>query len=72
MLRDFYTGACTDGPDGYRYLGGGRAEAGDLRQSPLDLENNRFTGTLGLHVADFQFAMGDLIDLVARKAKSVR
>jgi hypothetical protein len=73
MLRDFYTGACIDGPDGYRYLGVAAApKAGDLRHSPLDLENARFTGTLGLHVADFQFAMGDLIDLVARKAKGVR
>ena len=71
MLRDFYTGACTEGPDGYRYLGVAAApKVGDARRSLLDLD--RFTGTLGLHVVDFQFAMGDLIDLVARKAKGVR
>ncbi len=72
MLRDFYTGTCTDGPDGYRYLGVAAApEPGDTRKIPLDLANDRFTGTMGLHVVDFQFAMGDLIDLVARKARAV-
>jgi len=69
MLRDFYTGACTDGPDGYRYLGVAPAPApGDARRSALDLASPRFNGNLGLHIADFQFAMGDLIDLVARRA----
>jgi hypothetical protein len=72
LLRDFYTGRCVDGPDGYRYLAVAAAPpAGDARRSPLDLENSRFTGTLGLHVVDFQFAMGDLIDLVAHKAKTL-
>jgi hypothetical protein len=73
LLRDFYTGECIDGPDGYRYLGVAAApEPGDTRKSPLDLENSRFTGKMGLHVVDFQFAMGDLVDLVKRKAKLVR
>ena len=69
-LRDFYTGECVDGPDGYRYLAVAAApKAGDVRQSPLDLGHARFTGRLGLHVVDLQFPMGDLVDLVARKAK---
>ena len=69
-LRDFYTGECVDGPGGYRYLAVAAApKAGDVRRSPLDLGHSRFTGTLGLHVVDMQFPMGDLVDLVARKAK---
>ena len=72
-LRHFYTGACTDGPDGYRYLGVMAAPAaGDARQGVLDLEKSDFNGTLGLHVADFQFAMGDLIELVARRVSHLR
>jgi hypothetical protein len=73
LLRNFYTGECTEGPDGYRYLGVAAApKPGDARQSALDLSSAPFNGTLGLHVADFQFAMGDLIDLVARRAHTVR
>jgi len=69
MLRDFYTGACTEGPDGYRYLAVTAAPgAGDERKSALNLQDGQFNGLLGLHVADYQFAMGDLIDLVARRA----
>ena len=70
MLRDFYTGACVEGLDGYAYLAvAAGPRDGDTRASPIDLTAARFNGSFGLHVADFQFAMGDLIDLVARKAK---
>ncbi len=70
MLRDFYTGVCTEGPDGYRYLAVAAAPgAGDERESTVDLKDSQFNGLLGLHVADFQFAMGDLIDLVARRTR---
>jgi hypothetical protein len=73
MLRDLYTGACIDGPDGYRYLGVATAlEPRDERASPVDLADGRFNGLLGLHVLDFQFAQGDLVDLVARKARGAR
>jgi Protein of unknown function (DUF3089) len=72
LLRNFYTGACTEGPNGYRYLAVAAAPgADDARQSALDLAAGQFNGLLGLHVADFQFAMGDLIDLVARRTASV-
>ena len=73
MLRDYYTAACVEGLDGYAYLAvavGPRD--GDTRKSLLDLTADRFNGSFGLHVADFQFAMGDLIDLVARKAAHAR
>jgi hypothetical protein len=69
MLRDFYTGACVEGLDGYAYLAvAAGPKDGDTRVSPIDLTAARFNGSFGLHVADFQFAMGDLVDLVARKA----
>jgi hypothetical protein len=72
MLRDFYTGECTEGPEGYRYLGVATTkQAGDQRTSAVDLAEDRFNGALGLHVVDFQFAMGDLIDQVARRAKKL-
>ena len=73
LLRDFYTGECIAGPDGYNYLSVATAPSkGDQRTSAVDLAEDRFNGILGLHVVDFQFAMGDLIDQVARRAKKVR
>jgi hypothetical protein len=69
LLRQFYTAECTRGPGGYRYLAIAAApEEHDARVSALDLASDAFNGTLGLHVADFQFAMGDLVDIVARAA----
>jgi hypothetical protein len=73
MMRDFYASACSDGLDGYAYLTVAQAPRdGDRREGLLDLGADRFNGSFGLHVADFQFAMGDLIDLVARKARRAR
>jgi hypothetical protein len=73
MLRRFYTGECLAGPEGYHYLGVAAAPAtGDLRESALDLGASALNGTLGLHVMDFQFPMGDLVELVARRAKQAR
>jgi hypothetical protein len=66
MLRDFYSGKCVDGPDGYRYLA---VSARDPEKSPVDLEARLFKGDLGLHILDYQFALGDLVDLVASHAQ---
>ena len=69
MLRNFYSGSCVEGPDGFRYLAVSAAPApGDARVSPVDFTNRFLTGELGLHVLDFQFAQGDLIELVAQRA----
>ena len=69
MMRDFYTAACVEGFDGYAYLAiAAGPRDGDKRVSLLDLTAARFNGVMGLHIADVQFAMGDLVDLVARKA----
>jgi hypothetical protein len=72
MLRDFYTGECTDGPGGYRYLAVAAAPlTGDQRVSPVDLKASNANGIMGLHQVDFQFPMGDLVDLVASRAKKL-
>ena len=73
MLREFYTAACVEGLDGYGYLAVAVGpKNGDARVSPLDLTASRFNGGMGLHVADVQFAMGDLVDLVAWKSAHAR
>lgn len=73
LLRDFYTGECVAGSDGYNYLSVAAAPlTGDQRTSAVDLTEDRFNGTLGLHVVDYQFAMGDLIDLVESRAKRLK
>jgi hypothetical protein len=69
MLRDFYRGQCIDGPAGYRYLAISQAPApGDVRASPIDLSAGLFHSPLGLHLLDYQFALGDLLDLVSERA----
>jgi len=64
MARELYEGRCVDGENGYRYLAID-VVPGDSRTPPLDLENRWLHGELGLHVLDYQFPQGDLVDLVA-------
>ncbi len=72
MLRDFYSGDCVAGRGGFRYLAvSTSAVAGDRRESPVDLSSRLLRGTLGLHILDLQFAQGDLVDLVARRAAAL-
>jgi hypothetical protein len=69
QFRDLYAGRCVDGPGGQRHLEVWYAPAaGDRREPPIDLGAVLFGTDLGLHILDFQFPQGDLIDLVARKA----
>jgi Protein of unknown function (DUF3089) len=75
LLRDFYGGTCVDGPDGMRYLAvtpepAARA-AGDARKSPIRFSSLWLRGAMGLHILDFQFAQGDLVDLVAQRAAAL-
>ena len=42
--------------------------ADDARVSPIDLSSFWLRGRMGLHLLDLQFAQGDLIDMVARRA----
>ena len=69
VVRDLYTGQCRDGEHGYRFLSiGYEPKPGDRRASLLDLSSFVLTTPLGLHNLDLQFAQGDLLALVARKA----
>jgi Protein of unknown function (DUF3089) len=62
----FYRAHCDDRPDGRDYLEIAEARgSGDQRPSFVDLGKSH--GGLGLHVYDFQFAQGDLIELVKHK-----
>jgi hypothetical protein len=73
VLRDFYAGRCVTGLHGFRFLGVSLASArGDKRKSPIDFSSFWLTTQMGLHILDLQFAQGDLIDLVARKAAAAR
>jgi hypothetical protein len=68
LLRDLYWGACVeDRGRGYLVVAAGPG-AGDVRHDPIDLEDWRLNSGLGFHVLDFQFALGDLIELVRVKA----
>lgn len=68
-LRDFYDAWCVDGRGGFRYLAIEAAPApGDVRESPVDFDSPTWRSVIGLHVLDYQFAQGDLVDLVRRKA----
>lgn len=70
MFRDFYAGRCVTRPDGFRYLAISLVDApGDLRVSPVELTSRWMRSKLGLHVLDFQFPQGDLIDLVSRRTR---
>ena len=72
LLRDFYAGRCVNGTGGLRFLGvSATPRPGDLRKSPLDLDSVWLRTPMGLHVLDFQFAQGDLIDMVARRAAAL-
>jgi hypothetical protein len=69
LLRDFYEGHCIEGDAGYRYLVVAPAPTlEDKRVSPIDFGDRRLHGVLGLHILDFQFPQGDLLDLVAQRA----
>ena len=72
-LRNFYTASCVDGGGGFNYLAVEPAPGpGDTRTSPVDLDSPMWRTPLGLHVLDYQFAQGDLADLIVRKADVAR
>ncbi|HEY1550941.1 MAG TPA: DUF3089 domain-containing protein [Kofleriaceae bacterium] len=65
-VKGFYRARCLDRPDGRDYFEIGEARgSGDQRPSFVNLDKNH--GGLGLHIYDFQFAQGDLIELVKHK-----
>jgi pimeloyl-ACP methyl ester carboxylesterase len=68
MVRDAYEGTCVDGANGFRYLA---VSVKDGRSSPIDLDRWWLHGELGLHILDMQLEAGDLLDLVAERAKAL-
>lgn len=67
VVRDFYRAKCAKGEQGYAYLA-----VDSESEGPVDLRSRRFDlGKLGLHVLDLQLPQGDLVDLVARRARSL-
>lgn len=69
LLRGFYSAQCMAGEEGIRYLGvWPSSEPGDVRAKPFDLSGFRFGTDFGLHVLDYQLPLGDLVDLVKRRA----
>ncbi len=71
LLRDLYWGACVeDQGHSYMVVAEGRVP-GDVREGMVDLGSWLVNGALGLHVLDFQFPLGDLIEEVRIRAALV-
>jgi hypothetical protein len=69
IVRNAYRGHCEVRSDGFAYLA--VSPVPDAPVHPLDLEDRRFRGRLGLHVLDFQLPQLDLLAQVrARLAAS--
>ncbi len=70
FYRDLYSARCVDGPGGTRTLEIAETdEPGGMRRGPIDLSNWRWGTRMGTHVADFQFAQGDLVEMVRDRAR---
>ena len=69
LVRDLYAGACARSAQHVYLSIDERRLPGDLRH-PIDLGSRSLGSRFGLHVLDLQFALGDLIDLVKRKARA--
>ena len=74
VYHDFYTGQCVKDDHGRSYLQIGYSPApGDQRMNLIPLNNPLFAPNfLGTHVLDYNWALGDLIDLVQRKAAALK
>lgn len=70
VYRHFYTGECRRDDRGRSYLEiAAEPAAGDQRLNPIPFDHGILQpGLLGLHILDYNFAMGDLIRLVRQKA----
>jgi hypothetical protein len=69
-MRDYYTLTCATNVDGVHYLAVAADPAeGDVREDPVDFDDPLLSPDfLGLHVFDYNFALQDLLDVVAAKA----
>jgi hypothetical protein len=69
LYRDFYSGECVKDGQNHSYLEiSVTPGAGDQRENAVPFAHPLFTPSfLGTHVIDYNFAIDDLIDLVAEK-----
>lgn len=76
LYRSFYASRCAKDSAGFPYLAVRAApKPGDVRKDRLPYRNDIYrSGLLGLHILDYDFALGDLMtdvnQLAAAKAKS--
>jgi hypothetical protein len=67
LIEDYYTAACAEAPEGQPYLEiAADPEPGDTRE--LDHIDSRLETSESLHVADYNFTLGDLLSLVESQA----
>ena len=74
VFRDFYTGECVKDDRGKSYLElAVEPGPGDVRQNPVPFDHPLFgPALLGTHVVDYNFGIGDMIDLVQQKAAALK
>ena len=69
LFRGTYAGRCVVRDDGFAYLAVSSVASAPVH--PIDIEDRRFRGGLGLHILDFQLPQSDLISLVRAKIAAV-
>jgi hypothetical protein len=69
LVRDLYRGACVRSAQ-HVYLSIEEHRLPGDHRHPVDLGSRSLNTRFGLHVHDVQFPLGDLIDLVKRKANA--
>lgn len=67
LYRDFFEGRCVTQGAARMLEVKPRQAPGDVRTNPIDFDTVLTRSTLGLHIYDMQFGMGDLMDLVRVK-----
>jgi len=74
VYPDFYTAECVKDDNDRSYLEIGTGDSpGDVRQDPILYTHPVLApGFLGTHVIDYNFALGDLLELVEVKAQAMR
>lgn len=72
LIRDFYSLSCQLDSDGLHFLAVAPDPApGDVRVDPIDVGAPLFSPEfLGMHVFDYNYAMQDILDIVAAKAEA--
>lgn len=73
LYRDLYASECLVDTDGHHYLSiSVEPGPGDMRGNPVDFEQPLLSPAfLGLHVFDYNFALDELMELVAIKAEAM-